>query len=68
MSVLESFKKIKENVNQINKKVEIIVVSKTFSFDKVQPLINSGHIHYGENKVQEAKKKWSQYLNNNSNN
>lgn len=67
MSVLESFKKIKENVNQINKKVEIIVVSKTFSFDKVQPLINSGHIHYGENKVQEAKKKWSQYLNNNSN-
>lgn len=67
MSVLESFKKIKENVNQINKKVEIIVVSKTFSFDKVQPLINSGHIHYGENKVQEAKKKWSQCLDNNSN-
>ena len=67
MSVLESLKKIKENVNQINKKVEIIVVSKTFSLDKVQPLINSGHIHYGENKVQEAKEKWSQYLNNNSN-
>ena len=67
MSVLESLKKIKENINQINKKVEIIVVSKTFSLDKVQPLINSGHIHYGENKVQEAKEKWSQYLNNNSN-
>lgn len=67
MSVLESLKKIKENVNQINKKVEIIVVSKTFPLDKVQPLINSGHIHYGENKVQEAKEKWSQFLNNNSN-
>ena len=67
MSVLESLKKIKENVNQINMKVEIIVVSKTFSLDKVQPLINSGHIHYGENKVKEAKEKWSQYLNNNSN-
>ena len=67
MSVLESFKKIKENVNQINKKVEIIVVSKTFPLDKVQPIINSGHIHYGENKVQEAKEKWSKYLNNNLN-
>ena len=67
MSVLESLKKIKENVNQINKKVEIIVVSKTFSLDKVQPLINSGHIHYGENKVQEAKQKWSQCLDTNLN-
>ena len=67
MSALESFKKIQENVNKINNKVTIIVVSKTFSLDKVQPLINSGHIHYGENKVQEAKEKWSQYLDTNSN-
>ena len=67
MFALESFKKIQENVNQINNKVTIVVVSKTFPIAKVQPLINSGHIHYGENKVQEAKEKWSQYLNNNSN-
>jgi pyridoxal phosphate enzyme (YggS family) len=67
MSTLESFKNIQENVNQINNKVTIIVVSKTFPLTKVQPLINSGHIDYGENKVQEAKEKWSQYLDTNSN-
>ena len=67
MFALESLKKIQENVNQINNKVTIVVVSKTFSMAKVQPLINSGHLDYGENKVQEAKEKWSQYLDTNSN-
>ena len=38
---------------------KIIAVSKTFSIDKIQPLINYGHLHYGENKVQEAIEKWS---------
>jgi len=37
----------------------IIAVSKTFSIDKIQPLISYGHLHYGENKVQEAIEKWS---------
>ena len=38
---------------------KIIAVSKTFSIDKIQPLISHGHLHYGENKVQEAIEKWS---------
>ncbi len=38
---------------------EIIAVSKTFSIDNISPLIKSGHIHFGENKVQEAIDKWS---------
>ena len=38
---------------------KIIAVSKTFSIDKIQPLISYGHLHYGENKVQEAIEKWS---------
>jgi len=66
MFVLESFRKIKENVNQINNKVKIIVVSKTFPLIKVEPLIKNGHYEYGENKVQEAKEKWSKYLDINS--
>ena len=37
---------------------KIIAVSKTFPITKVMPLINVGHIHYGENKIQEAKEKW----------
>ena len=37
----------------------IIAVTKTFSTDIIKPLIDYGHIHYGENKVQEAMKKWT---------
>ena len=38
---------------------EIIAVSKTFSMDQIKPLINHGHIHFGENKVQESLEKWT---------
>ena len=38
---------------------EIIAVSKTFSIDQIKPLINHGHIHFGENKVQESLEKWT---------
>ena len=38
----------------------IIAVSKTFKFDHINHLINYGHLHYGENKVQEAIEKWSE--------
>ena len=37
---------------------KIIVITKTFSLDKITPLIESGHIHFGENKIQEAENKW----------
>ena len=39
--------------------MQIIAVSKTFTIDHILPLIDHGHDHYGENKVQEAQKKWS---------
>ena len=42
---------------------EIIAISKTFSIDNVMPLIDHGHIHYGENKVQEAETKWKNIKN-----
>ena len=37
---------------------KIIAVSKTFPISKVMPLIDSGHVHFGENKIQEAVEKW----------
>ena len=43
---------------KINKKPKVIAVSKTFKIDKIMPLIEFGHIDYGENKVQEALEKW----------
>jgi len=39
---------------------KIIAVSKTFEIEKILPLINHGHLHYGENKVQEAINKWTE--------
>ena len=41
------------------KNLKIIAVSKTFLMSEINPLIESGHIHFGENKVQEAVDKWS---------
>jgi pyridoxal phosphate enzyme (YggS family) len=41
------------------KNLNIIAVSKTFPLNEIQPLINNGHIHFGENKVQEAVEKWT---------
>ena len=41
-------------------KPEIVCISKTFSFNQIKPLIDYGHIHFGENKVQEADKKWTE--------
>ena len=46
-------------LNLIERKTKIIAVSKTFEMDSIIPLINHGHIDYGENKIQEATKKWT---------
>ena len=46
--------------NSQNKDLNIIVVCKTFSIDKILPLIENGHVHFGENKVQEAELKWKE--------
>ena len=54
--------RIKEFFNQKkikNKYPEIIAVSKTFSMNDILPLINYGHTHFGENKVQEGIIKWT---------
>ena len=52
---------IKNKLNDLKKSEspKIIAVSKTFSMDKIKPLIESGHSDFGENKVQEALDKWT---------
>ena len=50
---------IKEQINTKEINVNIIAVSKTFSMNNIEPLLNSGHMHFGENKVQEAMEKWT---------
>ncbi len=53
---------IKIHLNKLNidNHPKIVAVSKTFKIDKILPLIDYGHIDYGENKVQEAVEKWTE--------
>ena len=52
--------KVKLNEININNYPKIIAVSKTFKIDQISPLIDHGHIDFGENKVQEAVEKWTE--------
>jgi pyridoxal phosphate enzyme (YggS family) len=60
-NIIERLNKIKANITKvdINNTANIVAVSKTFPLEHVMPLVNYGHIHFGENKVQEADAKWS---------
>ena len=68
-TIVERFEKIKLNIATMKpiQKVKIIAVSKTFSLEHINPLINYGHLHFGENKVQEASVKWSKIKRENDN-
>ena len=61
-NLLDIENNIKVHMNELkyNNYPKIIAVSKTFKIDKILPLIDHGHIDYGENKVQEAVKKWTE--------
>ena len=67
MNCFDNFKAIKEEIFNLNLISNIIVVTKNRTFDTILPIIKSGHLHFGENKVQEAKEKWSAFLENNKN-
>jgi pyridoxal phosphate enzyme (YggS family) len=65
----DSVQKYKDILSAIDRKIEeqkikpipkVIAVSKTFKLEKILPLIEYGHLDYGENKVQEAIDKWSE--------
>ena len=61
---IEELIKSKVNHDELTK---IIAVSKTFPIESILPLIQHGHLHYGENKVQEALEKWTDIKNENHN-
>ena len=71
---VENLLKISEKVKakfDLNKNLlkfpEIIAVSKTFKINHILPVIEHGHVHYGENKVQEAAEKWTNLKKDNKN-
>ena len=65
---LEGIKdKLKKFRSNQDKQPEIIAVSKTFEANKIMPLVEYGHLHFGENKIQEALQKWPKIKENFSN-
>ena len=58
--IVKNLLSIKNEIQSNNSNAEVVAVSKTFSISKILPLINYGHIHYGENKIQEAVEKWTE--------
>ena len=57
-NVVKNFDLVKEEISSF-KNANIVAVSKTFPIGHILPLINHGHNHFGENKVQEAQEKWT---------
>ena len=61
-NVVKNFDLVKEEISNF-KNANIVAVSKTFPIGHILPLINHGHQHFGENKVQEAQEKWTSIKN-----
>tara|TARA_B100001248_G_scaffold257095_1_gene239067 strand:- start:1514 stop:2176 length:663 start_codon:yes stop_codon:yes gene_type:complete len=59
LNIREKVKVKFETSKNLLKLPEIIAVSKTFKIEHILPVLNQGHYHYGENKVQEAVEKWT---------
>jgi len=63
MNVVINLNNVVQNLKKYSKQtVNIIAVSKTFSLNEIRPLIDFGHIHFGENRVNEAIDKWSKII------
>jgi hypothetical protein len=68
MDIIKNFTKVLNEIKKYtNTTPQIIAVSKTFDLNHIKPLINFGHFHYGENRVNEAVLKWSNEIKKNSN-
>ena len=67
LNYLCNYKTIKEEIINIKKDTNLLVVTKNQNFDKIKELISIGHFDFAENKVQEANEKWSEILKSNKN-
>ena len=70
-SLIQKFNKIQADIKDssanLKNNPKIIAVSKTIPMDRIKSLVDFGHIHFGENKVQEAEIKWRSVKNSNTN-
>ena len=63
MELIQNFRNIKNQINILNPNVNLIAVTKGQNMDKIKFILEEGHLHFGENKVQEAILKWADILN-----
>ena len=63
MSIVQNLKNIQQELEKNKVNPKIIAVSKTFPIEHISPLIDHGHLVFGENRVQEAKEKWMDIAN-----
>ena len=66
INILNNYRKLNNNIKDICKKINrdpnkirIVAVSKTQPIEKIQPLLKNNHMNFGENRLEEAKTKWS---------
>tara|TARA_Y100001935_G_scaffold221351_1_gene195535 strand:+ start:506 stop:1150 length:645 start_codon:yes stop_codon:yes gene_type:complete len=65
-NIVNNITTITKELSAINSNTKIIAVSKTFNMDFIKPLVDHGHVDFGENKVQEAINKWTEIKEKNS--
>ena len=66
MSIIKNYNIILNSIQSVSKKTELIVVTKNQPIDNINLLINLNHLHFGENRVQEATSKWKNLISTNS--
>ena len=66
MSIINKFISTKQTVESLSNKTKLIVACKNQSLDKILPIINYGHLDFGENKIKEAYIKWKDFIKVNS--
>lgn len=59
MRVLENYQKIINSIRSISSNANLVVVCKNQTIDRIRILLDQGHVHFAENRVQEAESKWS---------
>ena len=59
MQVLENYQKIINSIRSISSNANLVVVCKNQTIDRIRILLDQGHVHFAENRVQEAESKWS---------
>ena len=64
MSIIKNYINILNSIQSVSKKTELIVVTKNQPIDNINLLINLNHLHFGENRVQEALLKWKNLISN----